>query len=163
MIATPKGYSGLQIALHWTVVVLVALQMFVLNDSIGQLRDGEAVGSTGELFADLHVAAGIAVFVLALARLYLRFTRGVPMLPPDEPYPMKLAAHAVHAALYALILLMPITGALAWWLDLELMADIHGLGENAIMVVVALHIVGALYQHFIARTDVLRRMLRADR
>ncbi len=159
MSATPRGYSGLQIALHWTVVVLVALQMFLLNESIGDLHDGEAVSPTGEFLADLHVAAGIAVFVLALARLYLRFTRGVPPLPENEPYPMKLAAHAVHVALYALILLMPVTGALAWWLGLETMREIHSIGENVIMIVVGLHIVGALYQHFWAKTDVLRRML----
>ena len=54
---------------------------------------------------------------------------------------------------------MPITGALAWWLDLEPMRNLHSIGENVIMAVVGLHIVGALYQHFWATTDVLRRML----
>lgn len=163
MNAWPRGYSGLQVALHWTVVVLVALQMFVLNVSISGLREGEVAGSTDEFLADLHVATGIGVFVLALARLYLRLTRGVPPLPEFEPVVMRLAAVATHFAIYALLLLMPLTGALAWWLDMELMADIHGLGETAIMIVVGLHACGALHQHFIARTDVLRRMLVPER
>lgn len=142
-------------------MVLVVAQMFVLNETIGDVLDGKQVSVDDVLLADLHVAAGIAVFVLALMRLWLRFTRGVPPLPADEPPVLRLAAHAAHVALYALILLMPLTGALAWWLDMDLMADIHELGENAMMVVVGLHILGALYQHFVARTDVLRRMLRS--
>ncbi len=143
-------------------MTVVVLQVFVLNETIGDVFDGETVSSTDAFFADLHVAGGIAVFIAALARLYLRFTRGVPPLPGDEPPAMRFAAHATHFALYAIILLMLVTGALAWWLSIELMAEIHQFGETAIFAVVGLHIAGAFYQRFVARTNVLRRILRPE-
>ena len=37
---------------------------------------------------------------------------------------------------------------------------IHSLGENTIMVVVEMRIIGALCRHFIAKTDIPRRMVR---
>ena len=76
---------------------------------------------------------------------------------------MRLAARAVHLAFYAVILLMPATGGMAWFGGLETMAAVHGAGKPVILALVALHIGGALYQHFVARTDVLRRMLRPER
>ena len=39
------------------------------------------------------------------------------------------------------------------------MDEIHSLGENTIMLVVELHIAGALCQHFTAKSDILRQML----
>ena len=40
------------------------------------------------------------------------------------------------------------------------MNEVQSLGGNTIMVVVELHIVGAFHQHFIAKKDILQRMLR---
>ena len=163
---TRLGYSGAQIALHWTVAVLVVLQI-VLHDGIGAAyAAGQGVGTAteSELFlADLHVVFGIAVFALALLRVALRLRRGAPPPPEDEHPMLRLAARATHLALYALILLMPVTGGLAWFWGVEAMAELHGAGEKAILILVGLHVLGALYHHFYLRTDVLRRMLRPER
>ena len=43
------------------------------------------------------------------------------------------------------------------------MAELHGAGKPAILVLVGLHVLGALYQHCYLRTDMLRRMLRSER
>ena len=43
------------------------------------------------------------------------------------------------------------------------MAAVHGAGILLIVVLLALHIAGALYHHFVLKTDVLRRMLRSER
>lgn len=153
------GYSGLQIALHWTIAALVGFQLLV-TEGIEAASDSDGTSTaTDLLLADLHVAAGIGIFTLALIRIGVRFWRGVPPLPEDEPMPLRLAAHGVHFALYAAIVLMPITGALTWWLDIELAAELHRMGPNVIYALVAAHVGGALYQHFVAKTDVLRRML----
>ena len=163
---TRLGYSGAQIALHWTVAVLVVLQI-VLHDGIGAAyaagRDGGTATESELFLADLHVAFGIAVFALALLRVALRLRRGAPPPPEDEHPALRLAARATHLALYALILLMPVTGGLAWFGGVEAMAELHGAGEKAILILVALHVIGALYHHFYLRTDVLRRMLRPER
>ncbi len=69
-------------------------------------------------------------------------------------------AGITHLALYAIILLMPVTGGLAWFAGIETMAEVHGAGKLAIVVLVGLHIAGALYQHFVLKTDAMRRILR---
>lgn len=162
-----KGYSDLQVALHWIIAALVVLQTFVTNEGMGALADsmdeeGAALSLWDQILADLHISFGVTIFLLALVRLGVRWRRGAPPLPADEPRIMRLSAHAVHVALYALIILMPITGALAWYFGIEQADQLHSLGENTIIVIVGLHIAGALYQHFIAKTDVLKRMLRSD-
>ena len=166
MAETRLGYSGAQVALHWTVAVLVVAQI-VLHDGIeAAYAAGRGAGTATEpemFLADLHVAFGIAVFALALMRVALRVQRGAPPPPRDEHPALRMAARATHFGLYALILGMPVTGGLAWFGGIEAMAGLHGAGEAAILVLVGLHVLGALYQRFYLRTDVLRRMLRPER
>ena len=166
MAETRLGYSGAQIALHWTVAALVVAQIVLHDGMVAAYAAGRGVGTAteSELFlADLHVAFGIAVFALALLRVALRVRRGAPPPPQDEHPALRIAAKATHFALYALILLMPVTGGLAWFGGIEAMAELHGAGKAAILALVGLHVLGALYQHFYLRTDVLRRMLRPER
>ena len=159
----PKDYSDLQVALHWIIAGLVIVQTFVTNGPMGDAADardeGLTLSLTSQIGADLHVAFGVMIFLLALIRVGVRFSRGAPRLPDEEPVPMQLVAHFVHVVLYAIILLMPVTGFMAWYWQVGLMDELHSLGENVILVIVGLHVVGALYQHFVARTDVLARML----
>ncbi|MDE0333914.1 MAG: cytochrome b/b6 domain-containing protein [Defluviicoccus sp.] len=166
MAETRLGYSTAQIALHWTVAVLVVLQIVLHDAIVAAYAAARGVGAATEadlFLADLHVAFGVAVFALALMRVVLRVRRGAPPPPRDEHPALRMAARATHIALYALILGMPVTGGLAWFGGIEAMAELHGAGKAAILVLVGLHILGALYQHFYLRTDVLRRMLRPER
>ena len=160
------GYSTAQIALHWTIAVLVVVQIVLHDGIIAAYAAVRGVGTATEadlFLADLHVAFGIAVFALALLRVALRVRRGAPPPPQDEHPALRMAARATHLALYALILLMPVTGGLTWFGGVEAMAELHRAGKTAILVLVGLHILGALYQHFYLRTNVLRRMLRPER
>ena len=115
------------------------------------------------LLADLHVAFGIAIFVLALLRVALRVTRGAPPPPEAEHPALRTVARATHLALYAIILAMPVTGGLAWFAGIDAMAELHGAGKVAIFALVILHVAGAFHHHFVLKTDVLRRMLAAAR
>ena len=166
MPATRPGYSTAQIALHWTIAVLVILQV-ALHDGMvaafGARRGDGAATESEALLADLHVAFGIAVFVLALLRVALRVTRGAPPPPVAEHPALRTVARATHLALYAIILAMPMTGGLAWFAGMDTMAELHGAGKVAVFVLVILHVAGALYHHFVLKTDVLRRMLRPAR
>ncbi|KAG9589305.1 hypothetical protein KCV01_g12285, partial [Aureobasidium melanogenum] len=58
----------------------------------------------------IHKPLGAAVFVLALVRLGFRLMHPAPPLPDDLPLWQKLAAHASHWLLYALMLAMPLIG-----------------------------------------------------
>ncbi len=160
------GYSGTQIALHWVIAVLVVAQVVLhegMHAAYGEARGGPAATESEQLMADLHVAGGIAVFLLALLRVVLRLRRGAPPPPQEERASLRFAARAVHVLFYAVILLMPLTGALAWFGGVEASAAVHRAGMLAIFVLLLLHIAGALYHHFVLKTDVMRRMLRPER
>lgn len=160
------GYSSTQVALHWTVVVLVAFQ-FVAHDAIAEWwRETSGDGprpAEPEALASMHAVVGVSIFALALARIYLRMTRGAPPPPPDEPWLLKVAAEAVHVSIYVLLLALPATGALAWFFGLALAADTHEFLTNILLAAIALHVSGALFQHFVRRTEVLMRMFLPDR
>ena len=159
------GYSALQIGLHWAVVVLVAFQ-YVAHSGIeaawNALRRDEVPPADTAALTYLHIGAGILVLLLAVARIGLRSTRGVPPPPADEPRMLQLLSEAVHVAIYALLLLLPVSGLVAWFLAVPAAGAIHVLLKNALLAAIVLHVAGALFQHFIRRSDVLMRMLRPD-
>ena len=160
------GYSAAQIALHWIIAVLVVAQVVLhegMHAAYREARGGPAATEAESLMADLHVAGGIAVFLLALLRVALRLRRGAPSPPETELPILRFAAKAVHFAFYDIILLMPLTGALAWFGGVEASSAVHRTGMLAIFVLLLLHVAGALYQHFVLKTDVMRRMLRPEK
>jgi cytochrome b561 len=69
------------------------------------------VHDPGERFelTQIHKSIGIAILALTALRLCLR---GLTRVPKSEPAarPLLFAAKAAHAALYALLLLMPLSG-----------------------------------------------------
>ena len=156
------GYSPLQMALHWIVVVLVAFQ-FVAHDGIERAWRAYLQGETpppGVGLTYLHIAAGLLVLVLALLRIFLRLSRGAPAPPEDEPRLLHLTAEIVHGSIYVLLLLLPATGLVAWCFGVEVAGDAHELLQNVLLAAIALHVCGALFQHFVLRSQVLMRMFR---
>jgi len=158
----PQGYSRTQITLHWVVFALVVAQ-FVFKDSIAQAWDQFSDGITPafSLMVAAHVAGGGAVLLLTLWRLGLRRTRGVPAAPKTDSAPQRMAAHLVHITLYALLILMPISGAVAWFGGVGTAADGHGVLKFALLAVVGLHVVAALWHQYGLRDGLLKRMMRA--
>ncbi|MBO6716820.1 MAG: cytochrome b/b6 domain-containing protein [Rhizobiaceae bacterium] len=160
------GYSGLQIALHWAVVLLIVFQ-FLAHEGMEHANDafqrGQAPGETDLLMANTHVVAGLLVLLLALARLWLRFTRGVPALPENEHPLLRFAAQTTHFLIYAAIIVMPLSGLAAWYFGIGQAGDVHETVFKLLLALIALHVAGALYQHFMLKTDVLRRMIRPVR
>jgi len=159
----PAGYTRTQIVLHWLIAALVIYQLVFGEDIVPAFRAfmrGTEPEAGMALGADLHVYVGLAILLLAVVRLALRIRHGAPALPADENIALQYIARLAHLVLYAAIFLMPLTGALAWYLGWGEVGEIHEIGKPVLIVVVAAHAAGALWQHFVARTDVLRRMLR---
>lgn len=163
MDGTAAGYSRLQITLHWLVVILVIFQ-FVAHDGMEHVWDayerGREIGSGDVPLAYAHIAAGAAILMLALWRLWLRMTVGAPGLPDSHPAIVRLAAVATHWALYALLILTPLSGSAAWFLGVDAAGDAHKVLKTLLLFVAVLHVVGALVEHFVLRSDVMKRMLR---
>lgn len=155
----PSHYSRIQIALHWVIVLLIAFQFLVhdpMSEAWRQFVKGQEVTPTALVAA--HVFAGIAVLVLLVWRLFLRMTRGVPPLPAEESAILKLIAHLTHWGLYALMVLVPISGLVAWFGGVEAAAEGHEVLKTLLLILVVLHVAGAFYHQFVLKTNLMDRM-----
>ncbi|MFP7674162.1 cytochrome b [Marivita sp. S0852] len=159
---SPTHYSRTQIALHWIVFGLIALQ-YLFKDAISsawdQIKNGVEAGFDPLVLA--HVAGGALVLVFALWRLGLRARRGVP--PAIESSKAQgVLAKLTHVGLYALLILMPVSGSVAWFGGVDLAAQGHNVLKIALLALIGLHIIGALYHQIVLRDGVLMRMRRAQ-
>ena len=104
MVRLERGerYSSVAILFHWTIAFLVIVNLIV---GIGH----EWVPAM-RAWMPGHKAIGITVLVLTLARISWRLVHRPPALPASVSPMQRAAAHTVHWALYALLVLMPMSG-----------------------------------------------------
>jgi cytochrome b561 len=175
MNAPSTRYGGVAIALHWATALLIVANL-LLGLSMIQLP----LSPRKLQWYLWHKWIGVTVFLLTSLRLAWRMWR-----PPPSPVPMpewqRRAAAASHAALYALLLAVPLSG----WIyssasgvqvnylglfplpnlvekDRALAAALRWLhiGLNtALFALVCVHVGAALRHHFVQRDAVLHRML----
>lgn len=156
-----KGYTTAQIGLHWVVAVLILLQ-YLFDESIGEAWDALREGQEAAFdpLVPLHVFGGLLIGLLVVWRLALRMRHGAPAAPEGEPPQLQIAAKLTHGLLYVLMLGMPLSGALAWFGGVEPAAEAHEVMKTLLLVLVLLHIAGALYHQFVLKTNLLARMKR---
>ncbi|MDP2227025.1 MAG: cytochrome b/b6 domain-containing protein [Moraxellaceae bacterium] len=163
--------------LHWLVFILIIGAWFAVEQ-----RELYPKGSVerGEWMA-LHKALGLTVFFLFWARLGWRLSGPVPAAVVTNVWQHRMAV-VVHWALYAVMLLMPLSGLLlsqfggrpvSWFGVFEipvLVAENKELAGNIkdmhtdvwwplLLVLVALHAVAALWHQWVVKDGTLRRML----
>jgi cytochrome b561 len=122
----------------------------------------------------------MCVFVLAVIRVLWQAFAARPE-PAPAPRWMRLAAAAMHGALYVLLFALPLTAASGAWLEghpLTLLSGLniasplatsHALGAtiakvhtwlgDAILWLAGLHALAAIYHHVVMHDDVLLSML----
>ncbi len=160
--STPPGYSRVQIVLHWIVALLIA-QQFLFKDAISNAWDAARAGmeTSFDPLVAAHIVGGALVMVFALWRLMIKARRGAPAAAGDSAVQRALA-RVTHAGFYLLMILMPASGAAAWFGGVEAAASVHSLLKVVLLALVALHVVGALYHHFVLKDGLLHRMRRAE-
>jgi cytochrome b561 len=172
--------------LHWVIALLILLD-FALAMSFSRFNPGD-VGYLASAY-DLHMAVGLCILILSVARVVWWLTHRRPPLP-DMALALRWLARASHFLLYVFMVAAPVSG----WLVLSLrrqVTSVFGLFRwawptlpaiahmdhpNKVfwhdhllplhiwmsyvgMCLVALHVVAALYHHFGRRDEVLVRML----
>lgn len=158
----PTGWSRLNVTLHWLIVALVVAQalnheaMISLWDST--LKD-TAISSGDTFVGWFHIVAGTTIFLAALIRLVDRFVAGRPAYPEGDPIWSSWLARATHFLLYTVLLVMPLLGLAAWVTGNDAIAGYHTFLWVPLLVLIGLHVVGALAQHFVFRTAALRQIL----
>jgi len=156
----PAGYSRLQIALHWVAALLI-LQQYLFHDAISKAWEamGRGIAVAFDPMVMAHVAGGALVLLAVVWRLSIRVRRGAPPVEGDSAV-QRLVAGLTHLGLYALMVLMPVSGAMAWFGGVEAAAAGHNLLKVLLLALIALHVAGALYHQFILHDGVMNRMRR---
>ena len=170
-------FSPGQRRLHWLVFLLVAVA-YATIELRGQFERGTLART---LMMQSHFWLGLSVLGLMLPRLWLRLRRGVPPITPPLPAWQALASRASHGLLYAFLLVQPVMGLMTAWTDgkqvmlpfvgvalPQLMAadpelghqleELHGTIGTVFYWIIGLHILAALYHHFLRKDDTLRRL-----
>lgn len=160
-----QGYSPLQIGLHWVIAALVIFQI-VFGEEIKHLGRTLNRGTDPEtatlVLGNLHIWAGIAILALTVWRLALRFTRGAPA--PAGGTALTLAImKAAHGLFYALLLAMPVTGLVAWYLGVHDAGEIHEVMKPVFVLLIALHVLAVVWHRAVLKDDTMARMLRPGR
>lgn len=162
--AAPVNFSVAQRALHWLTVLLIGWQFIAASgfEAAEEARDaGTEVAGWAIVFIQSHFYAGFAILAFTLLRLVLRFTQGAPAAPEGEPKALQLVAKITHGLLYVVLFAMPLSGIGFKYLGLDFLHFPHEGPIKALMIVlIALHIVGALAHQFYFKTDVMARMTR---
>lgn len=98
-------YSSVSIILHWLMLALIAAVFAAM-----ELREYYPKGNeTREWFKSWHYTLGLTVFVLVWVRIAARALTPSPAAM-DGPAWRTLSAKAVHIALYAVMIVMPLAG-----------------------------------------------------
>ena len=162
---TPRrvNWTPLNVILHWLIVVLLIVQ-YLVSESMQSLWDATTEGgpltAEAHFYGWVHIITGSIVLVAAALRLFDRLRNGRPPHSSAEPSWALLLSKVTHVAMYAILILMPALGLVAWLSGIDAIAGLHTLLWTPLLVLIGLHVVGALTQHFYFRSDALRQMAR---
>lgn len=173
----PAGvsYTRTAITLHWLIAVCV----------FGQILFGwflrEIPRGTPEraFYVNLHKSVGLTLALLIFFRLFWRLQHPPPLLPTSMPAWERVIATVSHRALYACMLIMPISGYIAsnfskwgvkyfnvlvlppWGIDdagiYAVFNGIHVGTSYAFVALIGVHVLAAL-SHVLRRDRILQRM-----
>ena len=152
-----------------------AIDLFDLGIYSFQLKEPASVRG---FYFNLHKSIGVTMLVLIAFRIFWRFTHQPPaLLATLKSWESKLAGLA-HKVLYVLMIAVPISGLImasyskfgVRWFGLPLipgqddkvmrenLVEVHELVGIILLVVIAVHVLGALKHKFIDKDETMKRM-----
>jgi cytochrome b561 len=165
-------YSKIAILFHWLIAILIGANILLANLAEDLPRAARAV------YMSPHKAIGL----LTVGRILWRIANRPPALPEKVTGWQAKAGHSVHILFYVLMIAMPLTGWLMigangkaapvdffglFTIDIAIgknamLADIghegHELLVTPLIVLIGLHILGALKHQFIDKMPFVQRM-----
>lgn len=183
--ARAPRHAWLRRMLHWAVAILVILLIpagLVMDEVPRESLDGTFGAGAYNLLYDLHKSAGLTVLGLMILRVVAKAAAPNPPYAPPLKAWQAAASHAVHVALYALLILVPVVGWLGvslfpapapfWFLvDLRLpigewrdasgflIGWLHGPLAILLGILAAVHLLAALKHRLVDRDGVWERMI----
>jgi cytochrome b561 len=171
---TSTSYGSIAKFFHWLIATLIIGMLcygFFLDDFPKDIQP---------ITYNIHKLIGLSILTLITLRLLWAVTNAKPVLPADVGPWQRFAERIFHFLLYMFAFMMPLAG----WIgsmaegraphigDVTLgfaipknkaLADaafqIHGNVAIILITLISLHVLAALYHHFIRRDNILVRML----
>ena len=176
MSTSTSHFAPLARLLHWLMALMVIAMLFIGAGMAASISERH------EWLLNLHKPLGIAILLLVVVRLFVRFSTRQPPLPADLPAVQVLAAKLSHVLLYALMFILPIVG----WAMISAAGDpvmlssslqlpsilpanpttfcflrkAHTYLAYLLFFTVLLHLAAALFHGWVRRDGVLESMLR---
>ena len=164
------------IAFHWGTVIAIVIAVAAIY-----LRDLFEDKTVRAVLLDLHRQLGMLVLLCVPLRQLARYVTGHQDFSADVHAIMRWGARLAHAALYAMLIVIPLVGwavTSAHGIDLRLfgitslpalvaadpdladdLTDYHAWLAYGLMGLVFVHAVAALWHHYKLRDSVLAAML----
>jgi cytochrome b561 len=174
---TVRRYDRVAVALHW----LVAIGVFVMIGLGWYMTDIPKGTPQRAFYFNLHKSIGVTLGLIVLVRVIWRWNHTPPPLPAGTASWVVNASKLSHGLLYALLVLMPVAGFTAsnfskygvTYFGLfkigplfaenkslyELFQGIHHAASEVLVIVICIHIAGALKHLLIDKDGVFFRML----
>jgi len=174
-VATQLRYDGVARFFHWAILALLIVEFTIAWSMPEVEKDTKPDG----LIA-WHLFFGTLILTVMLLRVFWRVSHPAPISVP-MPRWQELASKAIHQSIYIVLLTLPLMGwanasSRGW--DVKLfglislpalspkgsdwgheLGDVHQAVAIALLVLVGLHVVAALYHQLILRDNLLQRML----
>lgn len=156
MRSLPSTFSLPQRLLHWSMVALI-----LVNLALPQAMGGAGLEIGVFPSEALHIGIGSTVLVLAILRLLMRLSLGVPPEPAGAPQFFRLLARFGQWVFYALFLAMPLTGLLGFYGESETARFLHSdILRPLFWFLIAVHVSLALAHQYLWKTDMLGKIIR---
>ncbi len=174
--AGAPGYDAVAKLLHWLIVALLVAQ-FLIAWTMPDIRRG----TKPEGLISLHLSVGLLILFIVVIKTLWQLSHPVPLLDDGQPDWQHRAAKATHGLLYVLLFLLPLMGwanasSRGWVMHFfslftlpalmssgsafgHELGDIHILTSYALLALIGLHVLAALYHQFWLRDGILARML----
>ncbi|MXO64284.1 cytochrome b [Altericroceibacterium endophyticum] len=173
----PKSrYSLGAMIMHWLIAIAV-----ITNWQLAQQAEGLPRDQAGPLM-DVHKALGMTILALTILRIIWRLTHDQPAMSAALKGWEVILAKIVHALFYIILISLPVLGwigssSFGGGIDMfglftlpplpvandrdagGLIFSVHATMGTALILLVGLHILGALKHQFIDRNGELYRML----
>ena len=171
-----QHYTAIAKLFHWGMALLIAGLVV-----IGFVMTDMELSPEKLQYYSWHKWVGVSVFMLVWLRLLWRVMNPPPAYPDSMSPWMQRLAHAGHAMLYILMVIIPLSGWLlssakgvqtVWFGVLplpdliekdkelgHLLREVHETLNYCMLFLLAGHIAAALKHHWINRDDILKRML----
>jgi cytochrome b561 len=172
-----RRYSVGAMIFHWVIAVAV-----IANWRIAEAYSQSQIDADKAFHMTNHKALGITILVLTVLRLGWRLTHKVPPMPEATAAWERRLSRAVHSLFYILLIGLPIGGWLAGSfagrpIDMlglftipqlpvaqdfgmaKTIIGFHSQGGEILLILIGLHILGALKHTFFDKSGGLFRML----